>query len=387
MPANIPGRLGRVKTRFFTFGQDAPFVFKSQETVGSLTLAYETYGELNAAGDNAVLLLHALTGSQHAAGYNPQVPEAGDLWTEECQTGWWDHFIGPGKALDTNQFCIICANYIGGCYGSSGPSSIDPKTGKNFGASFPRLTFADIVDTQVHLLDHLGINRLHAVVGASIGGLMCLSLSTRYPDRVRHVIPIASGLGVTPLQRIINFEQIFAIENDPEFAGGSYAAPGPQRGMGLARMISQKTFVSLQAIEDRARIEINQPTGALSWYQLNHPLESYMLHQGDKFVRRFDANSYLRILDAWQRFNLVQEAGVDHLDELLIGCRGQNYLIFGIDSDVCFYPEEQRDMARALDEAGVSNTRITVHSDKGHDAFLIQPELFKPYLQHVLNEF
>jgi homoserine O-acetyltransferase len=238
----------------------------------------------------------------------------------------------------------------------------------------------------MRLLDHLGVERLHAAIGASLGGMMCLSLATRYPDRVGIVIPIASSIEVTPLQRIHNFEQIYAIERDPNFRGGDYYdGPHPDYGLALARMISHKTFVSLHTMEDRARLEITQPEDTFSWYPIANPLESYMLHQGLKFVERFDANTYLRISEAWQHFSLAGEAGVHNLDELFSRCRDQRYLIFSIDSDVCFYPEEQEEMVRVLKQAGVRSMRITVHSEKGHDAFLIEPELFTPHLAHMLN--
>ena len=201
--------IDNVETVFAEIANEtSPFEFRSGATLAPVTLAYETYGRLNEAKSNAVLVFHALTGSQHAAGHNAAVPGVGDLWTSECQAGWWDGFVGPGKALDTNRFHVICANYVGGCYGSTGPSSISPATGKPYGSAFPRITFSDIVDSQIRLLDHLGIGQLYATVGASIGGLLCLSLATRYPDRVRVVIPVGSGLTVTPLQRIHNFEQI-----------------------------------------------------------------------------------------------------------------------------------------------------------------------------------
>jgi len=378
----------QVETRFFTFadGGDPPLELQSGERLGPLTVAYEQYGELSPARDNAILLFHALSGSQHASGSNPSVPGVGEWWTDECQAGWWDGFIGPGKALDTDRFCVICANFLGGCYGSTGPASIRVDTGKPYGSSFPRVTFSDIVDTQVRLLDHLGIQRLRAVIGASVGGMMCVDLATRYPDRVRIVIPIASGLQVTPLQRLHNFEQIYAIERDPNFRGGDYYdGPFPEDGLALARMIGHKTFVSLSALEDRARTEVVQAADDLAWYRIDNSLESYMLHQGTKFTRRFDANTYLRITDAWQRFDLKREAGSSSFDELFARCQHQWYLIFSIDSDVAFYPEEQEEMVRILKRAGVASMRITVHSEKGHDSFLLEPELFTPHLAHTLN--
>ncbi len=361
-------------------------MLRSGQKLGPVTLSYETHGQLNERRDNAILIFHALSGSHHIAGHTAAVPEVGARWNEECHIGWWDRFVGPGKAVDTDRFFVVCANYLGGCYGSTGPASIDPQTGRPYGALFPHICVADVVDTQMHLLDHLGIDKLHAVIGASLGGLMCMSLATRYPDRVGIVIPIAASLDVKPLQRIHNFEQICAIEQDPHFCGGDYYdGPTPERGLALARMISHKTYVSLHTMEDRARQEVQTEESPFSWYPLADPLESYMLHQGRKFIERFDANSYVRIVDMWQRFDLLAEAGAPSMDALFARCRAQNYLIFSIDSDVCFYPEEQEEMARVLKEAGVYNMRITVHSEKGHDSFLLEPELFTPHLSHTLN--
>lgn len=378
--------IGQVETRFFEFGSDLESIkFKSGEQLSKVKLAYEIYGELNAARDNAILVFHALTGSQHAAGVNPAVPGVGASWTEECQSGWWNKFIGPGRALDTDQFAVICVNYLGGCYGSTGPASLNPHTDKPFGSSFPEVAFCDIVDSQIRLLDELGIDQLHAVTGASVGGVMSLSLATRYPDRVRIVIPIAAGLRTTPLQLIHNFEQTTAIVTDTDFAGGDYyEGPHPDRGLALARMIGHKTFVSLQAMEERARDEIvgNEFVGPI---RITNPLESYMWHQGQKFVKRFDANSYLRLMQAWQTSDLLAEAGTLTFDELFSHSRHQRHMIFSIDSDVCYYPEEQVALAAALKHAGVPVRHITVHSDKGHDAFLLEPELFEPHLTQTLQ--
>jgi len=380
-----PTDLDSVESSTFTFAGEGeePFCLRSGESLAPVTLAYEVYGELSPARDNAVLLFHALSGSQHAAGYNAAVEGVGDRWTDECQVGWWEGFIGPGKALDTDRLCVICANYLGGCYGSTGPASISPATGQPYGSTFPHLTFADIVDSQVRLLDHLGIDRLHSTIGASVGGMMCLDLATRYPERVGIVVPIATGMSTTPLQRLHNLEQIYALERDPHFARGDYyRSQAPLDGLALARMIAHKTFVSLHALEDRARLEVQGPARVAGWYGISHSLESYMLHQGHKFARRFDANTYLRILDAWQGFALADGG---EPEELFSRCGHQRYLVFSIDSDVCFYPDEQEDLARALKRAGVDSMRITVHSDKGHDAFLVEPQLFTPHLTHTLN--
>jgi homoserine O-acetyltransferase len=380
----LAGSVGVVETEFLT--ADKPFRLHNGQELGSVTLAYETYGEMSAAGDNAILLFHALTGSQHAAGFNPSVPAAEPFWVDEVHTGWWDEFVGPGKALDTERFFVICANYLGGCYGSTGPASIDPTTGRAFGASFPRISITDIVDSQIALLDNLEIETLHATIGGSVGGMMCVNLATRYPERVRNVIPISAGLGVTALQRIHIFEQCNAIENDPHFAGGDYYdGPTPDRGLALARMIGHKAFVSLKAMEERARDEIVDRHETGGHIQIVNPLESYMWHQGTKFVKRFDANSYLRIMEMWQTFDLLEQSGGSDLRSVLRRCRNQRFMVFSIDSDVCYYPEEQEEMVAALKQAGVPVRRVTVHSDKGHDSFLLEPELFAPHLIDTLE--
>lgn len=385
----MAGSVGQVESKFFTFGSVAdPFMLECGATLPSVTLAYETYGELNAEASNAILVFHALTGSQHAAGLNPDVPQAGGLWTDENHVGWWDGFIGPGKAFDTDRYFVICANYLGGCYGSTGPSSINPTTGRRYGSDFPNICFADMVDSQVRLLEHLGITKLHAVAAGSTGGVLALSLATRYPDLVDIVIPFASGVQTTALQRIHNYEQINAIQTDPNFAGGDYySGPGPREGLALARMISHKTFVSLKDLRLRARDEVIDIDDGPGYYDLTHPLESYMRHQGEKFARRFDANSYIRIMHAWQTYDLVREAGLEDLSELFTACKHQRYMVFSIDSDVCFYPDEQQEMVRYLEVADVPHRWITVHSDKGHDSFLLEPELYAPHLVATLDGY
>jgi homoserine O-acetyltransferase len=379
--------IGAAKTQFFTFATvRQPFRLHCGETVGPVTLAYETYGQLNRDRSNAILLFHAMTGSQHAAGVNKSVPGLNARWTEEVHSGWWNDFIGPGQALDTRRFFVVCANYLGGCYGSTGPACLNPATNRPYGASFPTVRFCDIVDAQVRLLDHLRLRVLHASIGGSIGGMMCLVLAARHPHRVRRVIPICAGMEITTLQKLLNFEQIYAIEHDPNFRSGNYYdGPHPDRGLAMARMIAHKTFVSLRALSSRARHELKQDSDDFSWYRLRHAIESYMLHQGKSFVKRFDANTYLRIVDAWQYFNFADEVGAASCDEAFTRCRKQKFLIFSVDSDGAFFPEEQEHLAHALKKSGVSEMRITVHSDKGHDSFLLEPELFTPHIRAALE--
>ena len=373
-----PGKQ-RVETSFFDLPQKSlPFKLRSGETLPEVRLAYELYGTINEAADNVVLLFHALTGSQHVTGFNPAVAGV-QRWVEENQTGWWEGFVGPGLAVDTDRQAVLCVNYLGGCYGSTGPTSIDPRTDKPYGPDFPQIRLADIVDSQLPLLDHLGIWRVRAVAGASVGALLSLSMATRHPDRVDTVIALAGGLAGTTLHRMYNFEQKLAILNDPNFNGGSYyGGPHPDAGLALARIISHKSFVSIGAIEARAGAQI------VDHPYVTHPVESYFWHQGQKLVIRFDANSYLRIIDAWSNYDLVEETGARSYVEALEVCHDQRWHVLTIDSDVCFYPEEQEGLVKTLLDAGIDVTWVQVSSPKGHDSFLTEPHLFDAVLRKAL---
>ncbi len=390
-PRQPPGAsvdLPRTQTQFFDLPPERlPFRTHLGAELDAVTVAYETYGELNEAADNAILVFHALTGSQHLSGWTESVPGV-ERWNDECRRGWWTDFVGPGRAIDTDRFFVIGANYLGGCYGTTGPASTDPATGRPYGSAFPEVRFVDVVETQMALLDHLGIERLHAVVGASTGGLAALLLATRHRDRVRTVVPIATGVRTTELQFLHNFEQVVAILHDPDFAGGDYYdGPHPDRGLTLARMIGHKTFVSLEAMSERAQGRVDRSWGDPEGYEMTRPLESYLWASGRRFLERFDANAYLRLMWMWQHFDLLAESGSDaiSLADLFDECTDQRYLVFSIDSDVCFYPDEQTQLMRVLKGAGVEAMRITVHSEKGHDAFLLEPELFAPHLGQVLG--
>lgn len=373
-----------VQTLFATLPD---FTVAAGTTLRSPRIAYESYGELNADGSNAVLLFHALSGSHHAAGVNEGI-EGVSFWSSELQAGWWNDFIGPGKAIDTDRFCVLSPNYLGGCYGSTGPASLDPTTEEHYGSRFPRITVGDQARFASRLLDELGIEKLHAVVGPSVGGLCALTFANLFPERVQKIVSVASSYQNTILNRLLLFEQILAIENDPHFAEGDYyQGQAPHLGLALARMISHKTFVHIDAFERRAKREIVPETEMLSWYNVTDPFQSYMLHQGKRFTQRFDANTYLRIVDMWSSFNALKEAGVETPAELFAPSRehGHDFLVFSIDSDFCFYPEEQAALVADLEKAHVAVTHLTVHSDKGHDSFLLEPHLFCPQLKFHLE--
>lgn len=379
-------KLDKVSTQ--KFRSDAkPFSLSKGGSLKEVEIAYETWGSLNSDKSNVVLVFHALSGSQHAAGLNTSVDGIEDLWTEEMHVGWWSEFIGSGLAIDTDKYFVICMNYLGGCYGSTGPASINPDTGKPYGADFPEISVSDIVESQKMVLESLGVSKLHGLVGASVGGLCALNFACRYPDFCNQVMIIGSGCEVSTLQRLHNLEQIRAIEADELYAAGNYyGGEGPWRGLSLARMIAHKTYISLQTLTRRAnRDVVNPEVVEPGIYQVSHPVESYMRHHCLKFVKRFDANTYLRIATAWQSFDLLTDTGAKSYKDVFSKCKGLRFSVFSIDSDVCFYPGEQAELVARLKEADVDCKHITVHSEKGHDAFLLEPDLFAPYLQYELS--
>lgn len=378
------------ESRYFeTALSDGPIPLREGGSLPQVRVAYETWGTLNEDKSNVVLIFHALSGSQHVTGLNPTDPGGNGLWQTDIHEGWWGTLVGPGKGIDTNRAFVICANYLGGCYGTTGPSSINPETGKPYGSAFPHVSISDQAEMAARLLDHLEIPVLQAVLGPSVGGLCALTFANLFPERVRNIISVASGFKTTVLNRLILFEQILAIENDPHFSGGDYYDSGhPDLGLALARMISHKTFVHLDAFERRARRDVVQADDILSWYQVRDQFQSYMLHQGKKFTKRFDANTYLRIIDMWSRYDAVREGNAESPADLFAPSReaGHRYLVFSIDSDFCIYPEEQAELVRHLEDAKVDNLHVTVHSDKGHDSFLLEPELYAPHIHYMLRD-
>ena len=300
--------VGTVQTEFFTFGSESdPFVLDGGSSLPEVTVAYEIYGELNEAKDNVILLFHALTGGHHAAGVNTNVPGTDGRWTEEMHIGWWDDFIGPGRALNTDKFAIICANWLGHCYGTTGPASINPVTQKPYGGSFPRVTVGDTVRAHFQLLDSLGIDKLHAVVGGSVGGMMCLDAATQLPrsDAVRGTdrrgaesdracTSSTTSNRSTPSTTTRTSTAATTTKTRRPTPAWRWLAPSPTRA-----------FVSLEHME-RTGPRSEVVGGANE--RVSSPLESYMWHQGQKFVQRFDANAYLRTMWMWQDFDLYRDA-------------------------------------------------------------------------------
>lgn len=326
--------------------------------LGEVCVAFETYGELNAAKDNAVLLCHALTGSAHAAGVQGVRGDQGEV------PGWWDPLIGPGKAIDTRTHFVVCANVLGGCYGTTGPSSSDPATGRPYRLNFPRYTVRDMVAVQARLLDALGVDAVRAVVGGSMGGMQALEWAAMYPQRVRGLVSIAVGARHSAWAIGLNEVARRAITSDPAWQAGDYP-PGsqPEAGLGLARavaMLSYRSVDSLEAKFGRERVSASRELLARSF-----EIESYLDYQGVKLVKRFDANTYLYLTKAMDDFDLSEGRG--RLREVLKRM-AMPALIMGIDSDVLYPEAEQLALVAGMPSADYAR----ISSPHGHDAFLIE---------------
>lgn len=373
-----------VRTRIFPLGD---FRFESGDTVPNCVLAYETYGTLSPDKGNAVLLFHALTGSHHAHGFNDSLPEAGEFWQPENYAGWWDRMIGPGKPLDTDRFFIVCANFLGGCYGSSGPASTAPD-GQPWGSRFPLVTAADQAHAQVRLLESMGVERF-AIVGPSVGGMLSLALTHLYPHKVRSVIIIGAGSAPPIEHRLSVFEQILAIELDSKYRAGLYPLNDPpRRGLALARIICHKLFVYQRGLEKRAKRGVDSSRhGMLEWYTPTRNTESYMLHQGVKFALRFDANAYIRIVNMWANFHVSKVAGGLSEEDVFRGYAAHRipFLLYSIDTDCCYTPRAVSSFYRRLLKCGVQAQYHCIHSGKGHDSFLLEPELYETGIRELLD--
>ena len=357
-----PGSVGVVQTRYFTFaeGGDA-LVLANGRTLGPITLAYETYGELNADKDNAILICHALSGDAHVAGYHS---------AHDKDPGWWDVMVGPGRALDTDTYYVVCANIIGGCQGSTGPSSVSPQTGRPYALSFPVITVEDMVNAQRALIDHLGIDQLFAVVGGSMGGMQALQWAVSYPERVRLLLPLASTHCLSP--QAIAFDEVGrqAIIADPDWMGGEYYGKTiPHRGLSIARMIGHITYLSDQSMHQKFGRRLQDKAEYGYDFLTDFQVESYLHYKGDSFVKRFDANSYLYITKAMDYFDLGRAYG--SLREAFAGVRAKS-LVVSFSSDWLFPPYQSREIVSALRQNGLDVVYTDIHTDYGHDAFLLE---------------
>jgi homoserine O-acetyltransferase len=327
-----------------------------------LTLCYETYGELSPARDNAVLVCHALSGDSHVARH-----DASD------DPGWWDLMVGPGRPIDTSRYFVVCANVLGGCRGSTGPSFVDPATGRRYGADFPSVTVGDMVEAQRLLLDHLGVDRLLAVIGGSLGGFQAMTWATRYPRRVAGCVGLATSARLS--SQAIAFDVVGrnAILHDPNYAGGQYydGAP-PAAGLAIARMLAHITYLSSEGMQERFDLTRLQPRDIPTAFENKFSVGSYLAHQGRKFVERFDANSYVTLSLAMDLFDLGDTR--DHLREALRGseCR---YLMVSFNSDWLYPSVQSRAIVDALLAEGKNVSYCDVATSCGHDAFLLEDDL------------
>jgi homoserine O-acetyltransferase len=363
--------VGRVETRYETVCVDG-LVLDCGRRLGPITVAWEQYGEMNAGASNVILVCHALSGGAHAAG-----------WHEDVATpGWWDAFIGPGRAFDTNRFCVVSTNVLGGCYGTTGPASIDPATGRRWGPDFPVVTVWDMVRVQRALLDRLGVSRLAAVAGGSMGGMQALAWPVLFPDAVESVVAIASTDRHSPQQIAFNEVARRAIIADPEWYGGRYeASGGPGAGLAVARMLGHITYLSDAGMEKKfGRRTVGSPGFAIGRPEFE--VERYLDHQGASFVGRFDANSLLYLTKAIDYFDLAERDG--SLRGALAGPRAR-FLLLTFSSDWLYPPAQLERVARTLEEVGRETTYRCLTSDLGHDAFLVDHEQQAPIIRGFLE--
>ena len=357
-----PGDVGLVAPRDFTHA--APFAFRTGQVLPGFTLRYETYGELNAARDNAIVICHALSGDHHCAGWHSPA---------DRKPGWWNNLIGPGKAVDTRRFFVVCANVLGGCQGSTGPSSPNPATGRPYGAAFPPVTIPDMVRAQRLLLEHLGVAAVHAVIGGSMGGMLALQFAIEYPALVRRVLAMATT-GRESAQAIA-FNEVGrqAIMQDPAWNRGDYAAgEGPRVGLAIARMMAHITYLSDASMDRKfGRRKRRAAETEASAFDVQFEVEGYLRHQGQSFINRFDANTYLHITRALDQFDLEEAAG--SLEAAFAPVAAET-LIVGFTSDWLFPPEQNRALALALLRAGKRASYAEPATDLGHDSFLLESE-------------
>lgn len=368
--------LGLVTPHTFTFGEAEPFVLESGATLGPVTLAYETYGRLNAARSNAILILHALSGSAHAAGTHA---------ADDAHPGWWDECIGPGKAFDTERYFVICSNVLGSCYGSSGPTAENPQTGRPYGLAFPVVTVGDMVRAQERLLDHLGIERLLCAAGGSMGGMQVLEWAAHHPGRLRAAIPLATTARHSPMLIALSEVGRQAIYADPAWNNGDYYANGhkPDAGLAVARMVGHITYLSDASMNQKfgRRLQTREQYGYE--FQTEFAVESYLKYNGNNFTRRFDANSYLYVTKAMDYFDLTQPTG--SLAAALAGASAIKFLVVSFTSDWLYPSYHSKDLVRALHTVGADVTYLDIESTWGHDAFLLEVDTMTRLLAGFLN--
>lgn len=368
------GMKRRPSMRYFTFAEDEPFLLESGARLGPITVAYETYGTLSPTKENVVLIPHALTGDSHCASH-----------FEGDEPGWWEGLVGPGKAIDTRRYFVICANVLGGCQGSTGPASINPETGRPYGMSFPVVTIGDMVRVQRELLRHLGIDRVAAVVGGSMGGMQTLEWALTFPELVGAIVPIAAPGRSSPQAIAFNEVGRQAILMDPRWKNGEYYdGEAPRDGLALARMVAMITYQSDESMWSKFGRELMN-AGLEEIYELGtqFQVESYLHYQGEKLVERFDANSYIYLTRALDLFDLGRGRG--GYRKALASIRVPT-LVVGISSDILYPTHQQREMAAILAEEGVPVEYREILCPYGHDGFLIEVQQMTEVLQSFLEK-
>ncbi len=375
MAENFENSVGIVKTQTIRIVEtDSPLSLTCGKELGPIDVAYETYGEINDTGDNVILICHALSGNAHVAGKNDP---------EDKKPGWWDTMVGPGKNIDTNKYFVICSNFLGGCSGTTGPSSVNPVTGTPYGLDFPIITIADMVKVQKLMLDKLGIKQLLAVIGGSIGGMQVLQWAIDYPDFVKAVIPVAttSHLGA----QSIAFDAVGrnAILADSNFANGQYhQGPAPAHGLGIARMIGHITYLSEQGMREKFGRELRTSDDYRYDLDPEFSVETYLDYKGQTFVERFDANSYLYITKAADYFDLKKE--YDGLENAFANAKSR-FLIVSFSSDWLFTPAQSEAIVNALVTNRKDVSFCDIHSSYGHDAFLLETEKLGKFISCFLQ--
>ena len=360
---------GIVKPQYVTFRDD--FSFESGRVLSSVTCCYETYGKLNIDKSNAILICHALTGSAHAAGFHR---------ADEQKPGWWDSMIGPGKTFDTNKYFVICSNFLGSCFGTTGPSSIDPSTGRRYGISFPVASVKDMVKLQKRLIDHLGIEQLVAVAGGSMGGMQVLEWGATFPDMMKTLIPIATTHAITPMAIAFNSIARFSITKDPRWNKGDYyEGEFPVDGLAIARMAGHITYLSDPAFNDKFGRRYSAFEG---FYDFNgfFEVENYLRYNGYKFTEFFDANTYLYVLKAMDIFDLSYGRG--SLADAVELIRADTLLV-SVSSDFLFPPYLTEEIYDIMKHQGKKAFWYNIQSNYGHDAFLLEFE----ELDRLIREF
>ncbi|MCF8094172.1 MAG: homoserine O-acetyltransferase [Desulfobacteraceae bacterium] len=355
--------VGKVEKKFFTFAEPPnEMLLDSGAKLGPITLAYETYGTLNPDKSNVVLVLHALTGDSHAAGYYSDSDE---------KPGWWDNMIGPGKGVDTDKYFVVCSNVLGGCMGSTGPSSINPATGKPYGMDFPFVTIGDMVRAQKALMDHLGIEKILSMLGGSMGGMQVLQWCVQYPEMVRSATPLATTMRHSALAIAFNEVSRQAIVADPNWNQGDYyGKKNPDLGLSVARMIGHITYLSDEAMRRKFGRRLQDKEDFSYQFDVDFQVESYLRHQGAKFVERFDANSFLYITKAADYFDLTGFKNTSSAIRVF-SMASARFMVVSFTSDWLYPTYQSREMVKAMKKSGLDVSFCEVEAEWGHDAFLM----------------